>query len=606
MKVIKGDRSLSAFRKKWNPNRILDLIAQSHGRLQIVWAIGVGKSYSIDDTVETAIRSQRYDLAVVLLPTRHVLSERRWIRPPPDDVHVIDLRPRPTQDCGPLNTAWERYEENDLGLLGRVDLCGQCPKRSACFWPNQYGKSLKGAQVIFATQAHLERSPGFTQQLKNWTRAERVLVLLDEINFIMRPFSRTIDRNDLEQFVDVLKEVKRKSQRLERWWYLTSLLRKCSTEDLRAPEWNFPWLHPKSVLEIQRRGYSRIGDSFKFIGFDLRQFGFSPGQSRERDPAGNIHYATPPYLGCDFVIYSGTASHEFSEFRLGERFESPFESYRFEHPDTVWYNLASNIGTKRFFLKNSDQILDFFAALTASRLNEDKRVLLVAKKCFIQECADGIQLRLRELGCRDTRVITDEWNRVNLSDPKVVPLINYGVVGSNLFEEFDCVFCLTGYYVNEQIINSVLQDVTASDFHIPVRISTSGYPRRRSAAVSNPPDRIYDVNKLAQLALNQQEMDVVLQAVGRVRPYTKPREVLTFQCSAHPLLEYTAEFNSLAQARAFFGISTRRERRQAELGAGIHAARTQGLSQSEAASKLDTSLSTVKRHWNKGGVTNPL
>ena len=62
------------------------------------------------------------------------------------------------------------------------------------------------------------------------------------------------------------------------------------------------------------------------------------------------------------------------------------------------------------------------------------------------------------------------------------------------------------------------------------------------------------MDRLAQYALDQQELDVVLQAVGRVRPYTRPREVITFQCAAHPQLDYDREFNSIEEARQFFGI----------------------------------------------------
>ena len=140
--------------------------------------------------------------------------------------------------------------------------------------------------------------------------------------------------------------------------------------------------------------------------------------------------------------------------------------------------------------------------------------------------------------------MTAGWRRATLAAPSVIPVINYGAIGTNLFEGFDCAYCLTGYYVTEQVVNAVVQDVLAADGHIPIRIRTGGTPRRRTAEVVSATDRVYDVARLAHLALGQQELDVVIQAVGRVRPYTRPREVVTFQCSARPDGDYDREFGT--------------------------------------------------------------
>ena len=42
-------------------------------------------------------------------------------------------------------------------------------------------------------------------------------------------------------------------------------------------------------------------------------------------------------------------------------------------------------------------------------------------------------------------------------------------------------YSLTGFYVNEAAVNTILQDVLGSDFHIPISIRTEGSPRRRRA-----------------------------------------------------------------------------------------------------------------------------
>ena len=544
MPVVQGEKRLADFRGHWSGERLFGLLKKCRGRMRIDWAIGVGKSHSLDALLDAVAASQRYDLVVVLLPTRRVLEERKWIQQPPAGVSIVNLRPRPKERCGQTrNASWKEYEAADLGLLGRSEICGHCPHRRGCFWPDQYGGALEKAHVIFGTQSHLERSPMFLSQLRLWTKATSLIVLLDEVNCIMASFKRRISRETLEVFVMTLKGMspRRRKKAHADWTYRAQLLLCASTPDLRSPDWRMPWVDSRWALAVQANGRRRFGESFCFLGYDLSQFGCSPLDSRERRRNGDIHFAASPYLGCDFVIFSGTANREFAKFRLGKDFESPFEDYRFENPGTAWYNIASNIGTRAYFLRNSKQILDFFASLVIRRFREGRRPLLVAKKCFVSQCADGIKERLLAASVRGVKVVTEDFEKADLRSSKSVPLITYGIVGTNLFEDFDCAYCLMGYYVTERVVNAVFQDVLASDGKIPIEIRNRGLPRRRSACVKHPRDRIYDVNRLADLALYQQEMDVVLQAVGRVRPYTRPREVVTFQCAALPDRPYTQE-----------------------------------------------------------------
>ena len=101
-------------------------------------------------------------------------------------------------------------------------------------------------------------------------------------------------------------------------------------------------------------------------------------------------------------------------------------------------------------------------------------------------------------------------------------------------------------------------------------------------------------------------MGVVLQATGRIRPYTQPREIFTFQCAAHPYLSYTQEFHCLGEAREFFGIPTRNTHRRHLTMAHIQQAKAAGLTQRRTAQQVGVSLTTVKRYWhNTGGYHEP-
>jgi len=601
MAVISGPEALAAFRHHWDGKRMLDLLGEHQGRLRVDWAVGVGKSHNIDLTIEEAIASGRYDLVIALFPTRQIIDERKWIRQPPQKIRVVNLKPRLGSRCGTdMDRQWQLFEKNGLGALGRIELCGHCLLRPECPWPYQFGASLRGVQVIFGTQAHLERSPFFLDQLAQWTDAERVLVILDEANFIMRPFRRRLDLGRLDRFAAVLRSIKpeRGRKRHERWLYLCELLLAAGTSDLRSHDWHFPPIFHEWSLAVQAKGFRLYGEAFFFLAFDLLHFGRSPLESRERTTDGGIFFAAVPNVSMDFIIYSGTAHQDFSTYRLGADFASPFADYSFVHPGTTWFNIASRLGMRKYFKKNADQILDFFAALVAQRIREGKRPLLLAKKCFCSFCAAKMEEKLRERGIH-ARVVTNGWQSDRLEHEQAIPLIHYGMIGTNRFQEFDCAYCLTGYYVTEEAINSILQDLLGTDMNLPLQITMEDRPCRRRAGVLHPTDRIYDVHTLAQHALNHLEMDTVLQAVGRVRPYTKAREVITFQCADHPDFPYTHEFNSIGEARQHFAITGRRSTQAATICAEVQQARISGLKQRKAAKMLRVSLRTIKRYWNQ-------
>jgi hypothetical protein len=601
--TILGQAALFAFRSHWTAKRILQL-NQKNPQMLINWGVGVGKSHNIDRVITHAIESGKFDLVIVLPPTRAIIDEREWIRNPPSQYRVINLRPRPIELCDPkLNLIWAPIEQNGLGLLGKQVICKtKCSQSDTCFWPRQYGKSLEGVDVIFATHAHLERDPWFLNRLIEWAQAKHPLILLDESNFIMASTKRHITINSLDMFLAALKRYIpiKNSEIHDQWKYMVNLLRIAPTRDLRDTGWVMPTITVDWALAIQERGYELFGSKFKFIAYLVVQFGYSAMESRGKDDNGDIHFSITPKIDANFIIYSGAINPKFAKHRLGIDFATPFEGYRFSHPETRWYNIASSIGTKSSFPRNMPQILDFFAYLAVQRMKEGKRPLLVTKKCFVDQCVSRIQSRLLEIGLDDVLVVagSDYDPDAESEYGIIVPIIHYGMIGTNQFEEFDCAFCLNGFYVNEEAVNSILQDLYASDLHIPIRIATGGVPRLRSAGVINFKDRFYNINQLAPMALEHLEVGTVVQAVGRVRPFTKSREIITFQCGAIPDVEYDQEFSGLKEAREFFGIPSRQKVKLNDRIVLIQEGKEEGLLQREVAEKLKIGLRTVKRYWN--------
>ena len=596
--LIEGPDALRAFRKWWDGVRILNLVLESEVPVLINWAVGVGKSCNLDNAIEAAVQSGRFDLVVVLLPQREVQRERRWVRHPPPDITVVDLKPRPSELCGPqLNKQWAVLEVRGLGALARRDLCTQCKNKRTCFWLRQYGKALQGAKVIFANQKHLELDARFIARLKGWAGAETVLVLMDEASFVTKNRKIIIEHEELERYCQVLDSLEGQNPALGGNVHNLNLLMMANTSDLRRPTWSFRRLSLKQSFKLQELGYKQFGGKFSNIESELDLFCHSDLKRREKTGSGAVSFPISPDLGAHMMIYSGTIVPEFLEYRLGMQVANPFEDHVFSHPDTLWYNINSYIGTRRHFLGRSPQVLDFFAALTARRLAEGKRVLLICKKVFVNRCAEGMEQALARLGLSGMRVVVGDWREVDLDNPKIIPLINYGIIGINLFQEFHCAYCLTGYYVDQDAVNNILQDSLASDQEIPIEIGFEGNPKRRVARAANYKDRYTNVNELAPMALREQELNAVMQAVGRVRPYTKPREVITFQCDVIPEVPEEHVFLSLGEARAHFEIKTRKEAQRLKTQELVQKAKRMGLTQQQAAEKIGRGLRTVQRYW---------
>ena len=556
--VVAGPEALSEFRRGLTGERVALWLAEARGRLLIALPVGVGKTeLLVKAVVHMMTVDRRHDLVVALVPRWDILNE--ILRRLPPGLPRVVLEPRPRTRCGDLDAPWAEYETSGCGLLARAELCRICPRRRGCPWPGQYGQGrLKGVGLVFATQHHLVLDPGFVGRLRRQAGAERVLVLLDESDLLVKPTRRTIGHGTLQQFLGaqeaVLLATERPTRAQRRWLDRSRLVAEAPTSDLQRGRWRFPRIVADWALAVQRTGRSLYGPAFRFPAYDLDHFARSDPPSRERPHGGDLQFACPADLGDDFIIFSGTIAKGLARYRLDPDHRrpglySPLEGYRFEHPGTRWYNIASIAGAAKYFPNNAPAILDFFAEKIARNIRDGRRTLLVAKKSFKDRCASTWRDRLRELGAGPVRIVTGDWDQADLDDPRTLPLINYGISGVNRFEGCDAAYCLTGYYVNEATVAGAVHDLDASTECYPVRIRTAADPPRRTATVEPPDDRETILPQVARWVLDQKEADVVVQAVGRVRPFTRPREVITFHAGALPEVRPTLQFRTLGQAR---------------------------------------------------------
>ena len=562
---------------------------------------GVGKSYGMDNLTAEAILTKAFDLVVVLTANHAIIGERRFIHEPPQDINVVHLKGRPTHLCGPAqNNAWSRLEPGQLYALGRQDICLTCPGYAACYWPLQWQQGLEGAQLVYAPQAYLKQMPGFILHLKRSTKAEKMLVLFDEVDFSAVSFKKRIPHKTLRTFHQVLRrQLERGAVELKTWCYQVETLLQARQQDLDSNDW---WFHPlghQTIASIQRLGWQLYGSAFCYIGSDLEIFGSTPGSQRQSTHQRDLEFSTAPWLAGKVMIFSGTANPDFLSYRLGVPIATHLADVRVSHPDSRFYNLAINHGMRCHFESNAPQILDFFDGLIRKRLAAGVKVALVSRLPLVNLCTHGLNERLHCAGLHNWKVVTaGQWQ---LADDKqgLIPVLHYGLIGINDFTDFDAIYCLNGFYLPTEVISDLLQETLPYAAHIPLQIVTTHPPRRRRVVEPvNLEDSIYrEFLQLGQSALHQQELGVVAQAIFRARPATSSCEVILMQCGQLPGVTYDMEFDDLTQARNYFGLITRRTADAALNAQQIRALQQRGLTQKQIGGALGLSRSTVQRAW---------
>ena len=605
---VSGPQALADFRQGLTGQYAMRLLEEANGRVLITLPVGVGKTrFMLSIIRQVRAGGSPYDLVIVLVPRRDLLREiDSQLRLSPSK---LVLHPRPQRSCGPLNDQWLEFERNDCGALARAELCSVCRHRAVCQWLTRYTpERMARTRLILATQQHLVNDPNFIARVQQLAGARRPLVLLDESDLLIRPSRRVLSHTALTQFIEAqeltLAETARPTPAQERWLELSRQIATADTPALQTCDLTSPAVTNVWARQVQTLGRRLFGGAFRFAAYDLISLSRSHVLSREKTMSGDIECANPPQLGDAFIVFSGTVARGLARFRLdpndsASALLSPFQHHSFEHPGTRWFNIRSFAASHNNWPGNRTVILDFFAEKIARNIRAGRRTLLVAKKRFVADCANYLNSRLLQLGVEDVHFVTSDWRRANLRDPGTLPIVNYGISGVNLFEDFDCVYCLTGYYVPAAVISDAVQDLVPSNHRVSLDIEIQSEPTRRIVRVDSPDAVDTRLPQLANWVLEQKEADVVIQAVGRVRPFTRPREVITFHYGCLPNVRYTLEFETLRQARSHFGIATRRVTDFELRAREIKRLKQRALTNEVIARLMGVSVRTVRRHLRK-------
>jgi hypothetical protein len=581
------------------PSTILSELGDKSSGMAVCVPVGGGKSYAADEIIDMIANGDGdtgFDAVVYLAPLHSIIEERRILGEGRED--VLYLQPRPEARCGSLAEEWRRYETRSCFLRGKEDLCECCPHNSECPWPRQLSvENIKGKKVVLGAVQHLHSNPSLLERIRHHIPG-RLLTLLDETAIADLGQERVISHKHLEQYIEVLKEFRHDNNIVDENIRLCEIMQMASSGDLRSPEageYRFPDLPLEVALKVQERLMSDDGSTGRFLAHDLKMFGGSPEHLRDKTE-DMIRFIATPALRENFILFTASRSFRYINHRLGTDLKVLGGDSVLKHPDTKIYNLACGLGTVSAYPNNADQILWFFAQMIQSRLAGGDRILCIIKKKLKSSAIKKLDEYLEMLGV-EKRCIAVDAVAADSDYTDGIPVIHYGISGVNAFEDYECCLCLSGYYFNGDVLDYAVQEAEPEEFRIDSSVAVDNMGVRHAQV----PDR-YKYSCMPEVYRSAQmyhEGEVVMQAVGRVRPFTKPRFVMLFNNSRLPRdLDVDLEFLNLKMARDHFGfIHLRAWRYERQMREALDL-RASGMSQAEVAVKIGVSERTIQRYEN--------
>lgn len=595
---VRTAADLAAFRDhELTPDRLLAAL-KAHGAAMLGLDPGVGKSVVVDKTLARVRETGEYDLIVYLTAQTRTLLERPVVREylalADDDRRTSDLlllEPRPRRLCGALDAEWKRMEALGCSALGRQTVCVRCPSQGTCAWPSQLGKEvLRGKRVVAGTQAYLSQVPDLVARLKKGTGASHALVVLDESAFLDQGMRVTLQLFDVKRNLDAVRAVLASGtggRTLHRW---AEILESVVSPDVSLKEMPLPpRLNQALCAEVQEAGLRLHPADFRFVLFAVEGLCRS---TRWRETGAVSFIRRPALKGHHHLVLAAGIPVEVARQRLkDDGLREVFPGTRFLNEGTRVFNLRSGLGAAVNFEKNAPQILFAVAQLIVGLATENKRAVVVSRKRFAQSAAAALERYLRELSAKPYRAVVNP-TAADIADALVVPVISYGSVGTNAYEDFDAALAINSYNARPDVLDQRLNDTHRPAEEVRVGVDTTAGRRKARARGYFP--RLQGFDGLAQGYQAHLEAGVAVQALGRVRFATRPRLVLFFQSGGVPY-PLEREFTSLQQLRDHFGLASHRQWTAHGTAERARALAAGGMTRHQVAAALGVSERTISR-----------
>jgi hypothetical protein len=581
--------------------------------------VGSGKSFLIDRLLEMPELYSVFDRVVCTANRWEILNERTFVEnsaSAPSGVEVVVVYPRPITKCveAGLNDRWKVYEDSHCYSLGRGALCTTCPNNtvsSPCPWPRSIAQKVGDAQLIFLPDQHFDANPQVLRFMGG-SGVRKTLLIADEGIFLTTPKVVEISAWDLQTYADLVSHVAQIPKELkERTKEVAKTVRTANKKILASAEVEFPSGLLKYQTAIQVLGHQRYGATYRDISYALQALGFSRQHERWKTTKGSIRYLFRPYLkDCTLLVCSGQLNAKILKMKTKfEKVHAPLANLRVKLPEgTKVFNIKNSTGRLTHYLDwttndgvlvpgNCHYVLAFFLRKIIWNLENGLTTVLVSKKGKpLEFAAEWLQEKLLDAGYSVT-FVTGPYDKA-LIDPRphVIPIITYGTYGVNLFSSYDCCYCINSYNINEGILVGNFFDGLPEESlpEIQIRKDSTG-----SRTVLPNPALLGGLWEAINEMLQMMEKGVALQAVGRVRPYNYPREIILYanHSFANEFGTSYTEFATLEEAYQYFDLDNiKRCRRRVKFNRYLECL-AKGSTKEEARLVAGISKPTVSRYF---------
>lgn len=577
------------------PEFILNSLSTTDDVLLVGAPPGVGKTYAAHGVIKEAYR-RGHDLVVYIAPTRALIGELLDSGALDGlDEQTVLLERRPSTRCGPLDPEWTQLEKQGCGALGKASLCTGCVHASGCDWPNQFEAINEDTKLVVFTEAYLTIRPSLIQDLIRSANAQLPLVIFDEASILSANLVKAIPVRDIECFAEAVREVRRNSED-EHLIEVTNAIEMLLDGQGELATWPRPAKFDlfESAKDIQAAGNNTFGAAFRYVGHDLIELTSGYVMSRWFDDEAFHYVPVIDTRNARVLIFSPYLPLQIVEERLQRSVRPLFEDLVFKHSMTRVINIPDPVGAYRSISTDAHfkRVADFYLALALRDQHQRRRSVIVAKKRLVGRLKTYIETQSAALG-RPLSCVGPEDVYSGADMTKInVAVINYGIVGVNSLEAFDAVYSFGGYYARQSQLEDTYNQALPPDDRIDLTIHTQG--GRRAVQASIPDFRSRFHARRAKAVLEMIESRIVLQALGRVRPFTSPALVIGFQMGdLSGAFGDIESYGRLSRARAALCVPTLSELSRAALGDHLRTDRENGLSFRAIAEKHDLPLSNV-------------
>lgn len=603
--------NLPAFRsEQFAPEHVLGRLPGAESVLLFNEPPGIGKT-TLGRMLISAALDNDHDLVIFIAPTRAILTE--LICQPDTTVQndqIVVLERRPSTECGALNGEWRQLEAASCAALGKDQLCRSCPRFNQCRWPDQIERIDQNTRLVLLTEQYLILNPGMIPSLIRRVAAVKPLVILDEALFLTQSQVHIITRRELETFAKTLGSVvvdHPLGATAVEWWRenLEFMLDRRVAVD-HQPRF-FPGGLEHATLAVQAHGISSFGSDYKHLAHDLTLL-HSKVTTGQWQQDGSFEIAVRVDLGnAQTVVLAPYMEADLVAERLQREVVVANPGFLFRHSRTRVTNIRDGIGSARSMgdAAHRKRVIDTFAAMVLRNALHGKRTVLVAKKRFLTQIAQEIETFAQHAELPLRVHIVDADARVDQFSARDIPLINFGIVGINALKDFDAIFAVGSYNITDAHLTGVYNQSLPPDQRHQFRIRTQNRLRGVESVNGGFSSRYHA--RRARSLHRTLERRVVLQAIGRARPFTSPTEVVLFQqddfTSAFGEVEV---FDTLGDLRSKLRLPTEAEVKRAVLGDKMRPHRRHGVSFRALASQFGVSVSTAHKALQSPSTTELL